>query len=137
MYTTVFGIAATLLISGVMLQPVFAQSVELEPPHLDFPLDAHYRKQNAMYVTLQVQTDVALALHQRRPHTAASKELLQTAKELDVVLKPLHPGVEDRHLVSYFTVEVPDSATAEVVLAHLRNCKAVEAAYIKPPDEMP
>jgi hypothetical protein len=34
-------------------------------------------------------------------------------------------------------VEVPDYATAERVIAHLQNLEAVEAAYLKPPDEMP
>lgn len=90
-----------------------------------------------MYVTIRVRTDVALALHQRQQHTAASEELLQIANELDVVLEPLHPDTEDPYLVRYFTVKVSDSATAERVIARLHHCKAIEAAYLKPPDEMP
>jgi hypothetical protein len=32
---------------------------------------------------------------------------------------------------------VPDTATAERMIARLKNCEAVEAAYLKPPDAMP
>jgi hypothetical protein len=49
----------------------------------------------------------------------------------------LHPGREDPLLAPYFTVEVPDAATAERVIAGLQNCEAVEAAYLKPPEAMP
>lgn len=137
MYSTVLGIAATLLVNGAMLQQVLAERVDLEPLCPSFPLNSHCRGENAMYVTIRVQTDVALALHQRQQHTAASTELLQKAKELGVVLEPLHPGAEDPYLVPYFTVKVPDPATAERVIARLQHCKAIEAAYLKPPDEMP
>jgi hypothetical protein len=52
-------------------------------------------------------------------------------------LEPIHPGTEDPELTRYFTVEAPDQATAERVMARLRQSKAVEAAYVKPPDAMP
>jgi len=90
-----------------------------------------------MHVTIRVRKDAALTFHQRQPPTTASKELLQTAEELCVVLEPVHPGAEDPHLAPYFTVEVPDLATAERVIARLQRCKAIEAAYLKPPDEVP
>ena len=80
---------------------------------------------------------MASTLHRRRPPTTASEELSQAAEELGVVLEPMHPGAEDPHLAPYFTVEVPDYATAERVIAHLQGLEAVEAAYLKPPDEMP
>jgi len=90
-----------------------------------------------MHVTVQVSADVARTLHERGSPTTGSQELLQTAEELRVVLEPMHPGAEDPHLAPYFTVEVPDSATAEQVIARLQHCKAIEAAYLKPPDELP
>ena len=90
-----------------------------------------------MYITITVQTDVAFLLHKRQSITTASEELLHTAKELGEVLQPVHIGTKDSNLVSYFRVEVPDSATAERVIARLRHCKAIEAAYLKPSDEMP
>jgi hypothetical protein len=53
------------------------------------------------------------------------------------MLEPLHPGAEEPHLASYFTVEVQDPATADQVIARLKHCHAIEAAYLKPPDELP
>jgi hypothetical protein len=36
-----------------------------------------------------------------------------------------------------FTVKVSNSATPKWVIARLNHCKAIEAAYLKPLDEMP
>lgn len=88
-------------------------------------------------VTIQVSADVARMLHQRGAPTTESKELFKIAEELGVLLEPLHPGAEDPLLTPYFMVEVPDSTTAEHVIAHLRQSMAVEAVYLKPPDELP
>lgn len=90
-----------------------------------------------MYVTIQLQPEAALALQGRRRATTASRELLKTTRDLDVTLKPMHPDTDDPNLASYFMVELPDAATAERVIARLQNCKAIEAAYMKPPDELP
>ena len=90
-----------------------------------------------MQITVQLQADVARRLHQREPPTAESEELNRITKQLGVVLEPMHPGTADPDLTRYFTVEVPDQATAERVLARLQQSKAVEAAYLKPPDAMP
>lgn len=91
----------------------------------------------AMYVTIQVSANVARVLRQRAPPTVESQELSETAEELGVVLEPLHPDVEDPRLALYFTVEVPDPATAQEVIARLQHCQAIEAAYVKPPDALP
>jgi hypothetical protein len=88
-------------------------------------------------VTVQVSPDVARVLQQEAPPTAESGELLEIVHELGVVLEPVHPGAEDPLLAPYFTVEVPDAETAERVIARLRESGAVEAAYVKPPDELP
>lgn len=90
-----------------------------------------------MHVTVQVSADVAHTLHLRGPPTTESQELLQTTKALGIVLEPVHPGAEDPLLAPYFTVEVPDPATAERVITRLQQSKAIEAAYLKPPDELP
>ena len=58
-------------------------------------------------------------------------------QQLGVVLEPMHHGTADPDLMRYFTVDVPDQATAERVLARLPQSRAVEAAYLKPPDAMP
>ena len=90
-----------------------------------------------MQLTTRVRSDVASVLHHRRAAAPGSEELLQAAEELGMVLEPVHPNAEDPHLAPYFTVEVPDAATAERVIAGLQNCEAVEAAYLKPPEAMP
>jgi hypothetical protein len=39
--------------------------------------------------------------------------------------------------MSYFIVDVPDAETAQRVINRLQQSKAIEAAYLKPPDELP
>ena len=90
-----------------------------------------------MQLTTRVRSDVASVLHHRRAAAPGSEELLQAAEELGMVLEPVHPNAEDPHLAPYFTVEVSDPATAEQAISRLQDCEAVEAAYLKPPDEMP
>lgn len=58
-------------------------------------------------------------------------------EDLGVSLDPVHPGAEHPFLAPYFTIEVPDIQTAERVMTQLRRSKAIEAAYVKPPDEKP
>jgi hypothetical protein len=88
-------------------------------------------------ITLQVRPEVARALQQLGQPAAESEELLQTVADLNVSLQPIHPGTEDPILISYFTVAVSDPDSVERVLDRLRQCRAVEAAYIKPPDALP
>lgn len=88
-------------------------------------------------VVIIVSADVARPLQQRGSPTAGSQELLMIAEELGVLLEPMHPDSDDPLLAPYFMAEVPDSATAEWVITHLRKSKAIEAAYLKPPDELP
>lgn len=90
-----------------------------------------------MQITVQLQADVARRLHQRGSPTAESQELNQITDQLGVTLEPIHPGTEDPELTRHFTVEAPDQSTAERVIARLRQSKAVEAAYVKPPDATP
>jgi hypothetical protein len=90
-----------------------------------------------MHVTVQTSSDVAHVLHQHSPPTTESQELLNVTEELGVVLEPVHPGTQDHHLALYFTVELPQPAAAKQVIARLQRCKAIQAAYLKPLDEMP
>jgi hypothetical protein len=90
-----------------------------------------------MQVMIRVRPEVARTVHQRQPATPVAEELFQAVEELGAALAPVHPGAEDPHLAPYFTVEVPDHATAERVIARLQQCQAVEAAYLKPSDELP
>ena len=88
-------------------------------------------------VTVQLSADVAHVLHRRAPPTTESQELSQILDSLGVELEAMHPGVEDPILATWFVIETPDPATAEQVVARLQRRAAVEAAFIKPPDELP
>lgn len=54
-----------------------------------------------------------------------------------VALQPMHPGTDDPDLMRFFTVEASDSESAEQLIARIQQDAEVEAAYLKPPDEMP
>lgn len=90
-----------------------------------------------MQVMVKTSEEVARNLHQQSPPTDESQELLKITEELEVSMKQLYPGVDDPVLSTYFTVEVIDRAAAEELINRLLQCSAVEAAYVKPPDELP
>jgi hypothetical protein len=91
-----------------------------------------------MLITVKVSKKVTGSLQKRKPSTnQLLNELLTVEKDLGILLEPLHPGAEDPYLSPYFKVKVPDHATATKVINHLLNCKAVEAAYLKPSDKLP
>jgi len=90
-----------------------------------------------MQVTVQVSADVARALHHRGSTSAASIELLSIIETFNLALEPMHPDTDDSSLQSFFVVEAQDSTTAQRIIDHLQELEAVEAAYIKPPDEQP
>jgi len=92
----------------------------------------------ALQVNIHVRPEAAKELHARRHHTAEAREIAQAAKDAGTGnLEPVHPGAQDTELVRHFSLEVPDAETAEEVIRRLQNCKAVEAAYLKPPAALP
>ena len=90
-----------------------------------------------MQITLQLRSDIAQGLADRSPPAHDTSELLQTLSRFGVSLQPLHPNTNDPELLTQFWITVPDQATADEVLQQLHSLKAVQAAYRKPPDEMP
>jgi len=90
-----------------------------------------------MQVMLQLQSEAARMLRHHSFTSPASAELVRRARKLGVTLRPLRVRSESSPLVSDFTVEVPDRATAERVIEELQDCDAVEAAYFVPSDELP
>lgn len=89
-------------------------------------------------ITVKVSKKVTSHLQKRKASTSKLlNELLTAEKELGIVLEPLHPGAEDPYLSPYFKAKVPDHAKANSVINRLLNCKAVEAAYLKPSSELP
>ncbi len=58
-------------------------------------------------------------------------------EEYGVTLRPMHPNAHDAVLCTYYYANVTDEATAHEVLTRLRRSTRIEAAYVKPADEMP
>ncbi len=90
-----------------------------------------------MQITLQLDTQTAHEIRHRQPPGPAARELLSAIDALEVTLDSVHPGVSDPELGRYYSVEVVDAATGEQIRERLARCVGVEAAYIKPADEMP
>lgn len=90
-----------------------------------------------MVVTVQVRSELASAIRRRDWSDAASNELLVAVNELGLSLAPMDPGAQDAVIRSFFAVEVDDEDQASLVVSRLQRCQAVEAAYLKPPDELP
>jgi hypothetical protein len=93
-------------------------------------------------IYLQLELAAARALHTGRPYPPAD-EVERAARALGLSLEPLHPGAPDE-LLPHFVARgaggelgSQDEAQPLRALAALRQCRAVEAAYIKPPDEAP
>ena len=76
---------------------------------------------------------------QVKPETTrrGASALDDLARELGIAFQPMHPDTDDSTLRTYFTVDVPNAASAERVAARLRDSPAIAAAYVKPPDAMP
>ena len=88
-------------------------------------------------ITVLLDPNVALALHNRQPAIPASKDLLKAIGDLGISLEPLHPDVDDSSLMRYFIVKLPDNLSADDIVKQLRRYKAIQAAYVKPADELP
>ena len=78
-----------------------------------------------------------------RKHSASSRAapqydaLANLARDLRVSLEPMHPDSADETLSTWYSVDVPDEATAHTIVSQLLRQPAVAAAYLKPPDELP
>jgi hypothetical protein len=92
---------------------------------------------STLVITVIVTNEVAQSLHGIAPASDDSQELLQTIEALGLILVAMHPGINDPSLLPYFTIEVPDSETADRVILQLLQLPAVAGAYVKPPDEPP
>jgi sporulation-control protein spo0M len=97
-----------------------------------------------MRVMIQLQEDAAMELHNQSNEMAGSSQakpeterLLKATEELGLRLEPVHPGQTHPLLVPFFMIEVPDQETAEKTIRRLRRFKVVEAAYVKPDEQLP
>jgi hypothetical protein len=89
-------------------------------------------------ISVQVQPSAIPALRGSEPPSTEVQDLRSRLEELGVELQPVHPNVDDPLLAPHFTVEAPDDEElAAGLLAVLTESPVVEAAYAKPPDELP
>jgi hypothetical protein len=86
-------------------------------------------------LVIKLDSSTAAALEGSVP-SAVSRHLLDVLDRLGVKLSPMHPGVSDENLKTYFTSNVPDARVSEIQQELLRT-EGVEAAYIKPADALP
>ncbi len=87
-----------------------------------------------MRVIVKMEPSAARALQHGQTTAPGAASLRQLTDELGLSLEPLHPGVEDPDLGSYFSAEVEEAAVTDL-LDRLRSHQAIEGAYTKPPDE--
>jgi hypothetical protein len=90
-----------------------------------------------MQITIRMTMAEALAYQKGQVAPPALQQVLRILDELGLTLTPIHPGATDPLLAPYFIVEVRDADQAGQVIERLRQIPAVEAAYVKPPDELP
>ena len=88
-----------------------------------------------MEVVVQLNREAAAEI--ARDEESSPERALPGLEKLGLTLEPMHPGESDPALATYFTVEVPDAATADRAIGALRDHDAVEAAYVKPAEEPP
>jgi hypothetical protein len=95
-------------------------------------------KDLAQQITVQVQPRAARELSGEQPPSTDVAELQAGLRNLGLEMLPMHPGLADAELATYFSVRVPgnDERSASA-LNFLRQNPAVTAAYVKPPDEPP
>jgi hypothetical protein len=97
-----------------------------------------------MRVMIQLREDAAMELrNQSGPQGSASqkgaatKRLLAETAKLGVSIEPVHPGQTHPLLVPYYMIEAPDRKTADRIISRLKRFDIVEAAYIKPEEQLP
>ena len=88
-------------------------------------------------ISVQVVIDVARVLHQLAPPTTDSRELEKLQEELGVSLEPTFPGTQAPDLVIWFTTTAPDTATVDRLTDRLLSSRLIDAAFFKPPGELP
>lgn len=97
-----------------------------------------------MRVMIQLREDAALELHNRLAQGSASQkaepeteQLLKATAELGGQIEPVHPGQTHPLLAPFFMIEVPDREAAGKVIKRLERFPVVEAAYLKPEEQLP
>ena len=89
-----------------------------------------------MQVVLKLSQNAAETLHGLRP-SPEGEQLRAMVAHLGLRLEPMHPGASEPSMRQYFTTHFADKTAASNVVAQLQQNPSVEAAYVKPGDELP
>lgn len=89
-----------------------------------------------MRVSIKLNADAAAEWQGIAPESDATRTLREKTGEAGVTLEPVHPGVDDDELRTWFYADVDDDRLDEV-LDRLQAEEAIEAAYVKPPESLP
>jgi len=88
-------------------------------------------------VVVRIRDPEAASLRRGAVDSAALRDLSGATSELGIALDPMDDTGASGPLAGYFQVWVADPEYAREVVERLSRCAAVEAAYIKPPAEVP
>lgn len=92
-----------------------------------------------MRIELQLTADTADAVRTARGgrgHSGAAR-LEAVLRAHGSALQPVHPGAVHPVLAPFFFADVADEAAATEVVEQLRGMEGVEAAYLRPDNQMP
>jgi hypothetical protein len=93
---------------------------------------------SAHHVTVQLRPQIADALRQGSTTVAQAREVSDLVSARGSSMRPiLHDASSADALGTTFVVEAPDEEAAQALRQELAALDAVEAAYIKPPEELP
>jgi hypothetical protein len=71
------------------------------------------------------------------PAAEKARAIVELVHRAGSRIAPTHPGVTEPPLSTFFTIEGLDHATLGALAERLRALSGVEAAYVKPADELP
>ena len=80
---------------------------------------------------------IVIRIRETESHGDVPADVRAAAEPFGETLRPMHPAASDPSSAGYFTISVPDADAANRILARLRNCRSLDAAYVKPPDALP
>lgn len=103
---------------------------------LDANVTTHNRTDEALHALQEDATTMA-GLDKAMPSVNVSEELMQTLEPYKAGVRPTFANIDTLTLQSYFQVTVDSPEEAEQVAQELRKLEGIDAAYIKPQDELP
>ena len=90
-------------------------------------------------ITTQFTQEVSRELQEALQHkkvSSTAKKIIEGIQKLNAKIRPLHPGIDDPTLSSYFVVELPRGANPTQEISKLNKLPGITAAYAKPQDRL-